>query len=55
MISFRLFNLFRSINNKWLEPYEGVGKFKKRINELKASEVKIIDSTFHKRFIYSID
>lgn len=31
--------LFRGIDQKWLEKYEGVAEFKKRITELKASEV----------------
>ncbi len=32
--------LFRAIDRKWLEPFEGVLEFKKRITELKVSEVK---------------
>lgn len=36
--SFRFF--FRGIDRKTLEPFEGVVEFKKRLSELKASEVK---------------
>jgi hypothetical protein len=34
--------LFRAIDRKWLEPYEGVVEFKKRIGELKSTEVTTI-------------
>lgn len=32
--------LCRAIDRKWLEPYEGVAEFKKRITELKSQEVR---------------
>jgi hypothetical protein len=38
MIAFMLFT-FRAIDRKWLEPFEGVKQFKRRLSELKASEV----------------
>lgn len=35
-----MFIVFRAIDRKWLEPYEGVAEFKKRIAELKSNEVR---------------
>ncbi|CAF2533234.1 unnamed protein product [Rotaria sp. Silwood2] len=41
VLFFGTFSLGLGIDRKWLEPYEGVAEFKKRITELKASEVLV--------------
>jgi hypothetical protein len=41
ILFFGTFSLGIAIDRKWLEPYEGVAEFKKRITELKATEILI--------------
>ncbi|UJR37672.1 hypothetical protein I4U23_030367 [Adineta vaga] len=41
VLFFGTFSLGVSIDRKWLEPYEGVAEFKKRITELKATETLV--------------
>lgn len=45
ILFFGTFSLGLSIDSKWLEPYEGVAEFKKRINDLKASEILLKNKT----------